>query len=337
MPPAARSDSRLVSLLFSSMRRGYGAGLRTECERLRTVCERPVLRPAGGLLLHCHRRLGRRRLPGGTRRRPELLRPDRRAAVAKEGLSWEVADTELLVDGGEDVLAVPRGVEPAVHRLARRAIPAGTPRDVLADLVARRAFQVLGEDGAERLAARRVAELAARDVCGELRVPRVVQLRVQLQRGQSGLGARVVRQAIHRELGGRLVESELLGGWAAASARREHRRSADCGFAAGGMRAVRMPPGRAGTILRPCRRATESFGGRAPGHSGGASSSFTPGRCISTAWPAPVRPSARSPTTISRSSALAARRPSGSRGGPVSSSSSGAAGRWRSGAFRSPA
>src|SRR6266536_2836415 len=35
MPPAARSDSRLVSLLFSSMRRGYGAGLRTECERLR--------------------------------------------------------------------------------------------------------------------------------------------------------------------------------------------------------------------------------------------------------------------------------------------------------------
>jgi hypothetical protein len=108
--------------------------------------------------------------------------------------------------------------------VSRRAVPAGAPRDVLGDLVARRTCEVVGEDGAERLAAWRVAEFAAGDVCGQLRVSRLVELRVQLQRRKPGLRARVVRQALHRELPRCLLEIELVGGRATGSARREQRR-----------------------------------------------------------------------------------------------------------------
>src|SRR5206468_677585 len=106
-------------------------------------------------------------------------------APALKRLSGEVADAELGVRGGEDVLAVPRRMEPAVHRLAGRAEAAGAPRDVLADLVARRSLDVRREDDVEGLPARRVAELAAREVARELRLPCGVQGRRELQRGKA--------------------------------------------------------------------------------------------------------------------------------------------------------
>src|SRR5207247_2430271 len=55
-------------------------------------------------------------------------------------------------------------------------------------------------------------------------VPRVIQLRVQLQRPEPGLRAGVVRQALHRLLRRRLVEAELVGGGPAGRARGEERR-----------------------------------------------------------------------------------------------------------------
>src|SRR5213080_845456 len=107
----------------------------------------------------CRRRCGRRGRVGDAC--AELLRPQRRAAVALKGLVGQVADAELAVAGREDVLAMARRVQPGVHRLAWRAELAGAPGDVLAELVARCAPQVGGEDELERVSAGSVAELTA--------------------------------------------------------------------------------------------------------------------------------------------------------------------------------
>src|SRR5207253_6240789 len=74
-----------------------------------------------------------RRLRHDGRRGPhaEFLRPERRVRVAEEGLAPEVADAELLEVRVQDALAVTRRVEPREHRLARRAVAACSPRDVL--------------------------------------------------------------------------------------------------------------------------------------------------------------------------------------------------------------
>src|SRR5262249_41371243 len=96
--------------------------------------------------------------------RPELLRPQRGAAVSLEALVRDVADPEVAERGREDVLAMTRRLEPAVHRLAGRAVMAGAPGDVLADRVAVRAAEVGREHVGEGVAAGRMAELAALDV-----------------------------------------------------------------------------------------------------------------------------------------------------------------------------
>jgi hypothetical protein len=69
-----------------------------------------------------------------------------------------------------------------------------------------------------------VAELAARDVARELGLPCGVQGRRELQRRQALLAARVVREALHRELRGRCVEVELVGSGAAGARWGEERR-----------------------------------------------------------------------------------------------------------------
>src|SRR5581483_10510079 len=136
---------------------------------------RAALRPSRLRLVLLLRRRLRRRHRGGAG--AELLRPERRAGLALEALAGEVADADLGVGGREDVLAVAVGVEPCVHRLARRAVVARAPGDVLADLVARRAGQVRREDDGARLSARRMRELGARDVGLELRLPGRVERR----------------------------------------------------------------------------------------------------------------------------------------------------------------
>jgi hypothetical protein len=68
-----------------------------------------------------------------------------------------------------------------------------------------------------------VAELATRDVCREFRLARCVKDRVQLQRHEAALPARVVREAQHRGAGGGEIEVEGVLGRPTAAGRREER------------------------------------------------------------------------------------------------------------------
>src|SRR5581483_1707935 len=158
---------------------------------------------------------------------PELLRPQRRPGAALEGLAGEVADAEVAERGVEDVRPVVGRVQPGDHRLARRP-SSGGPEDVLADVVRAGVGEVRRERLGERDVARRVTELVAGDVGGELRLRDALEPTTESEGPQAGPTTGVVGEAEHRRLRVGEVDALTVGSRPTGAARCEQTRSAGC-------------------------------------------------------------------------------------------------------------
>ena len=193
--PSTRSRSR------SGSGRGVAAAATTRAAAapLHVPLARRLL-PIHDGLLRAWRSSPRRSSRQRRRARAELLRPERRAGVAEEALARDVPDPDLREAGCEDVLAVPARVQPRGHDLPRRPVRAGAPCDVLADLEARRALR----RSAEKTESNGLPHGSWLNTPHETSAPSFAfagraECRVQLQRLETRLRARVIRQARHHE------------------------------------------------------------------------------------------------------------------------------------------